>query len=144
MYLFNNNLPAFFETLDKVAREFEGFTNSQSLTKKTLAPKVNFYKGKEGLILTAKIPGINPDELDISIEEKILTLKGEYKNDYKEDEAKFYKKEIKVGKFTRSLELPFRVETSKIKAEFDSGILKIYMPQADSDKIKKININVIN
>jgi len=144
MYLFNNNLPTFFETLDRVTKEFEGFANNYSSSTKTLTPKVNLYKGKEGLVLTAKIAGVNPDDLDISIEEKILRIKGEYKSPYKEDISKFHRKEIKTGKFERKLELPFRVETDKIKAEFDSGILKVYMPQADSDIVKKINIELIN
>jgi len=140
MYLFNRNLPSLFETLERVTREFEDLTNNYSWTGMTGGPKINLYRGKEGLILTAKVPGIDPKDLDISIVGQTLTVKGEYKQEVDEEKSKFHRKEIKTGSFTRTLELPFKVETDKVEAEFDSGILKIKMPQADADKPKKIAV----
>jgi len=142
MYLFNRSLPSFFETLDKVTREFENFASDYSLDTTVSGPKINLYRGKEGLILTAKVAGVEAKDLDISIVGQTVTISGEYKSEEKE-EVKFYKKEIKTGNFTRTLELPFKVEVDKVKAEFDTGILKMYMPQADSDKPKKIDVKLV-
>ena len=139
MYLFNRNLPTFFETLERVTREFEDFTNNYSMSE-TTSPKINLYRGKEGVVLTAKVPGVDPKDLDISIVGQTVTIKGNYKSEVDEEKASFHRKEIKEGSFTRTLELPFKVEVDKVEAEFNSGILKINMPQADSDKPKKIAV----
>ncbi len=139
MYLFNKNLPTFFETLERVTREFEDFTNNYSVSE-TTAPKINLYRGKDGVVLTAKVAGVDPKDLDISIVGQTVTIKGNYKSEIDKEKASFHRKEIKEGNFTRTLELPFKVEVDKVEAEFDSGILKINMPQADSDKPKKIAV----
>ncbi len=139
MYLFNRNLPTFFETLERVTREFEDFTNNYSMSE-TTSPKINLYRGKEGVVLTAKVPGVDPKDLDISIVGQTVTIKGKYKSEVEKEKASFHRKEIKEGSFTRTLELPFKVEVDKVEAEFNSGILKINMPQADSDKPKKIAV----
>jgi len=138
MYFFNRSLPTFFETLERVTREFEDLTNSYSTS--TISPKINLYRGKDGLILTAKVAGVDPKDLDISIVGQTLTIKGSYKSDIDEEKVSVHRKEIKEGSFTRTLELPFKVEVDKVEAEFNSGILKINMPQADSDKPKKIEV----
>jgi HSP20 family protein len=138
MYLFNRNLPTLFETLERVTREFEDFNNN-SIASSTSGPRINLYKGKDGLILTAKVSGVDPNDLDISFVGQALTIKGEYKQDVGED-IKFHRKEIKKGSFKRTLELPFRVEIDKVEAEFESGVLKINMPQAEADKPKKVLI----
>jgi len=142
MYSLNKYIPNFFATLEDLAREFEYPTNDYCLNHKQYNPEINIYKGKEGLILMAKLSGLDVKDLDISIENQVLTITGEYKKAYKE-EAKFYKEEIKSGKFTRTVKLPFRVEIDKVKAEFDTGILKLNIPQAEEDKPKKINIELV-
>ena len=137
MYLFNRNLPSLFETLERVTREFEDFNTMSNLT---TTPKINLHRGKDGVILTAKVPGVDPKDLDISIVGQTVTIKGNYKSEVDDEKASFHRKEIKEGSFTRTLELPFKVEVDKVEAEFNAGILKINMPQADSDKPKKIAV----
>jgi len=138
MYLFNRSLPAIFETLERVTRDFEDFNSNYSFSGMSASPKINLYRGKEGLILTAKVPGVKADDLDISIVGQTVTIKGEYKEEKEKKKLKLHRQEIKRGSFTRTLELPFKVEIDKVDAEFNAGVLKITMPQADSDKPKKI------
>ena len=95
MYLFNQNLPSFFETLERVTREFEDFTNNYSLSSSTTTPKINLYRGKDGVVLTAKVAGVDPKDLDISIVGQTVTIKGSYKSEVDKEKASFHRKEIK-------------------------------------------------
>ena len=103
-------------------------------------PAINLWVDSDRSIVTTEIPGIKPDDIEISVIEKSLTLRGTRKaDDLKENDA-FHRRERWHGQFSKTIELPFRVETSKVKASIRKGILHITLPRAEEEKPKKIEI----
>jgi HSP20 family protein len=103
-------------------------------------PAMNVWTNPDGAIVTAELPGINPEDIDISVQNDTLTLTGSRQpNALKEDEI-YHRRERGQGGFTRSFQLPFHVEAGKVEAVFDKGILQVSLPRAEADKPKKITV----
>ncbi len=103
-------------------------------------PAINLWVDSDRSIVTTEIPGIKPDDIEISVIEKSLTLRGTRKaDDLKENEA-FHRRERWHGQFSKTVELPFRVDASKVNASFKKGILVIKLPRAEEEKPRKIEI----
>jgi HSP20 family protein len=101
-------------------------------------PAMNIWANEDGLAVTAEVPGIHPDDIDISVVGETLTLSGERKPDDIKGDARYHRQERGHGKFTRSIQLPFPVNVNKVEATFKSGVLHISLPRAEVDKPKKI------
>ena len=101
-------------------------------------PAINIWTSDDEQIITAEMPGFNPDEIDINITADRLTLSGERKPDLVEDRVTYHRRERSHGKFTRSIQLPFMIDTSKVTANFNDGLLEIKLIRAEADKPKKI------
>ena len=95
----------------------------------------------ENLIIRAAVPGIDPNELQVQVEQNVLTIRGEFKAETSEDE-KVYRREISYGTFARSLRLPDGYDVDKIDAEFKNGVVTIRVPKSEQQKPKTIQINV--
>jgi HSP20 family protein len=107
---------------------------------RTEHPPVNIWTGKDDIVLTAELPGVEPNDLDISIEENTLTLRGPQKErEQKEGEA-YHRRECVHTGFSRSLRLPFEVDGEKADANLENGILKLTLPRAEASKPKKIEV----
>lgn len=103
-------------------------------------PAVNIWSGTDDAILMAELPGMNANDIDLSISGDTLTLKGErHPEELKEDES-YHRQERLYGKFVRSIKLPFIVDNNKVEAECKNGVLKVRLPKAESAKQKKITI----
>ena len=98
-------------------------------------------KGDE-LLLTAELPGMKPEDVEIFVENNVLTLRGEKKEELKEDDRdrKVHLFERTYGTFTRTFTLPREMETEKIRAEFTDGVLKLHLPKSEKAKGRKIDI----
>lgn len=103
-------------------------------------PAMNIWVAEDDAILTAELPGIDPNDLDISITGDTLTLSGECKPDELPEDAKIHRQERGYGSFTRSFQLPFVVDASKVEADYARGILKVSLPRAEADRPKKIAV----
>ncbi len=103
-------------------------------------PAMNVWANEDGVIVTAELPGIRPDQIDISVVGDTLTISGAREAIELEGEAIYHRRERGVGRFTRTFQLPFRVETDQVEAAFGKGVLSITLPRAESDKPKKIAI----
>jgi HSP20 family protein len=103
-------------------------------------PAMNVWVNEDGVMITAELPGVSPEDIDISVIGETLTLTGERKPDLLEDEVRYHRQERGYGKFTRSLELPFRVNANAVEASFNKGVLNIALPRAEADKPKKISV----
>ena len=103
-------------------------------------PAMNVWTNEDGAIVTAELPGLNPDDIDISVVNDTLTLKGKRERDECREDARFHRRERGCGGFTRSFQLPFQVEPGKVEATFEKGVLKITLPRAEADKPRKIAI----
>lgn len=101
---------------------------------------MNIWASDEGQMITAEIPGVEPDDLEISVTGEILTLSGTRKPDLAGEETRYHRQERGYGRFKRSIQLPYPVDSTKIEANFKNGILKISLPRSEDDKPRKISV----
>jgi HSP20 family protein len=102
-------------------------------------PSVNIWGDEDKLVLTAELPGITPEDIDVSIQGEHLKLEGERKFDGPEDTT-CHRRERGFGKFVRSFKLPFDVESEKVSASYKNGVLTLTMPRAEKSKPKRITV----
>jgi len=105
-------------------------------------PAVNILANDEEAVVTAEIPGVKAEDIDISVNGETVTLKGTRQADEIPEEACCYRKEHGYGSFSRSIELPYRVDAEKVEAVFDKGILSVKLPRSEEDKPKKIAVKL--
>jgi HSP20 family protein len=105
-------------------------------------PAMNVWMDKDGVVVTAELPGVVPDDIDISVVGDTLTLKGSRQPDELEEGGTYHRRERRYGTFTRSFQLPFQVEPDQVEATFGNGALQISLPRAEEDKPKKIAVKV--
>jgi len=101
-------------------------------------PAMNIWTSENGLKLTAEVPGVHSEDIDINVVGETLTLSGERKADELQDDARYHRQERGYGKFTRSIQLPFPVNVNQVEATFKNGVLNISLPRAEEDKPRKI------
>jgi len=106
------------------------------------SPAMDVYQDKDNVMVETVLPGVDPDKVEISVENDVLTLSGtsEEKREVKNED--YYRKEIRQGSFSRSVILPMTVKSDQAEAHYDKGILKITLPKAEEAKPKKITVNV--
>ena len=95
----------------------------------------------DNYIVTATIPGINPDDIEIVLEDDVLTLKGEIHSDEETEDVKYHVRERRYGAFSRSLRFPVTVNGDAVEASYNNGILSLNIPKAEAVKPKRITIN---
>ena len=103
-------------------------------------PAVNLWTGEESAIVTAELPGIVLDDLDITVVGDTLTIKGSRIPDEVGEGATYHRRERGFGRFTRVVQLPFRIESEQVEATFSNGVLSITLPRAFADRPRKIQI----
>ena len=90
----------------------------------------------------ASLPGIKPEEIDIAIEDNVLTIKAESTAESETEEAGYLVRERSFGSFFRALRLPDSVDPEKVRSTYDNGVLKVTLPKAEEKKRKQIKVNV--
>ena len=103
-------------------------------------PAMNVWTDQDGAVVTAELPGIHPEDLEISVKNDTLTLQGSRAPDEVQEGETYHRRERGSGSFTRSLQLPFQVASDKVAASYQKGVLNITLPRAEADKPKKIAI----
>jgi HSP20 family protein len=106
------------------------------------APAVDIYEHEGNLVLKAELPGIDPKEVDVRVENNVLTLRGERKFESEVKREKYHRVERAYGSFSRSFTLPATVDTDRIKAEYKDGVLRVTLPVREEAKPKQISISV--
>jgi len=127
--------------LNRLFNDFFGrASQDQNLT--TWAPAVDIYEGEHELVVKADLPDIKPEELDVRVENNILTIRGERKFEKKVDEKNYLRVERAYGSFARSFSLANTVNTEAIKADYKDGVLTLSIPKREEAKPKQIKVNV--
>ena len=108
----------------------------------TWAPAVDIYEQEGDIVLKAELPGIDPKNVDIRIENNVLTLRGERKVDQQVKRESYHRVERAYGAFTRSFTLPAVVDQERIKADYRDGVLSVTLPKREEAKPKQINISI--
>jgi len=106
-------------------------------------PALNVWMNEEGAVVTAELPGVDVKDLEISVVGETLTLTGERKAEDLPKDAVVHRQERGIGKFIRTVELPFSVESNKVQATLEKGILRILLPRAEKDRPRKIAIKAL-
>jgi HSP20 family protein len=104
-------------------------------------PAVDMYEDKDTLQVKAELAGLKKEDIDISVHDGYLTLSGERKQEEKKENGDVYRSERWVGRFHRTISLPCRVETDKVKATYNDGVLTVTLPKAEDAKPKQIQIS---
>ena len=103
-------------------------------------PAMNVWSNEEGLYISAEVPGMHSDDIDISVVGDTLSVSGSRKADELTEGARYHRQERGYGNFNRALQLPFPVDVTKVDATFRNGVLSISLPRAEEDKPRKISV----
>src|SRR5690349_1360495 len=129
---------------DEMTRLFTGVVpasfNREEMTHGAWAPSVDIYEDKDRLILEAELPGMNRDDFDISVENNVITLRGDRKFEKKTDGDNYHRVERSYGSFTRSFTLPQTVTAEGASADFENGVLRVSLPKRAETKARKIEV----
>lgn len=106
------------------------------------SPAIDIYDEKDELIVKADLPGLTKDDIEVTIEGNILTLKGEKKHEEKTKEKDYVREERFYGAFHRAIALPTSVDADKVKAAYKNGVLELTLPKKEEAKPKQINVEV--
>ena len=101
---------------------------------------VDVYETDEDVVVKASVPGVDPEELDISITGDTLTIKGETRAEEEVEEENYVYRERRYGAFSRSMTIPTSVEADEADAEFEDGVLTLRLPKAEEVKPKTIKV----
>lgn len=106
----------------------------------TFVPAVDIYQEKDNLVVEMPLPNIEADNVEISVENDVLTVSGHMRKKTETKREDYYRKEVREGSFSRSLILPMSVKGEKAEAVYDDGTLRIVLPKKEEAKPKKIAI----
>ena len=104
------------------------------------APALDISERKDAYVVTVEVPGVNADDLDITLEDGLLTIQGERQFTQESTEQQFHRVERRYGSFRRSITLPSQVQAEAIEASFENGVLEVVVPKAEEAKPKKISV----
>lgn len=135
-------VPSMWREMSRLQREmnrlFDGYNNVRRTP--TSYPAMNVWSNQDGLVVTSEVPGVRPEDIDISVVGDTLTLSGERRPDELNEDARYHRQERGYGKFVRTLQLPYPVKVDNIEASFRNGVLNINLPRAEEDKPRKIAV----
>ncbi|HED11415.1 MAG TPA: Hsp20/alpha crystallin family protein [Caldithrix abyssi] len=129
---------------DDLDRMFEEFMSTRMLEPTTMeiSPRVNVEENDNEWILTAELPGVTKDDIELNFRDNILTLSGEKKIEKEDKKKNYHHIERSYGRFSRSFAINSSIVTDKIEAKFKDGILTVVLPKAEEEKPKLIDIKV--
>lgn len=103
-------------------------------------PAVNLWTDEEHAVATCELPGVDTENIDISVENDVLSIRGRRTPEHLEDDATFRRHERGHGDFSRTIPLPFAVDAEEVEATYDKGILRIKLPRSEASKPRQIEI----
>ncbi len=134
---FSSRLSSFFGRAPIQKRDGDDwFTQAQ------WAPLVDISEDDHEYLIKAELPGIEKDQVKVTVENGILLIAGERKSEHEENNRKYHRVERSYGSFLRSFSLPDDADGTKIKAEFKNGVLKVHLPKSEAAKPQSIEIKV--
>jgi len=107
-----------------------------------LIPPVDMIENDDNFVVSIELPGLKKNDIKITTQNNVLTISGSKKNEFESNEDTVHRVERSYGSFCRSVSLPGTVDSSAIKASYESGVLKVTLPKAEEAKPKQIEISV--
>ena len=121
---------------------FGGTNGEAGETTANWAPTIDVIEKDDNILLRAELPGLSEEDVEITVENRHLTIQGEKKFEHEESEGNYRRLESRYGSFYRSFSLPNTVDQERIDARFAKGVLEIELPKAEQAKPKKISVKV--
>jgi len=106
-------------------------------------PAMNVWANADGVVVTAELPGIKLDDLDIAVQGNTLTLQGVREPEQLEEGDRYHRRERPSGRFQRVFQLPYEIEVDKVEATYEAGVLRLLLPRAEADKPRKIEVRAV-
>ena len=103
-------------------------------------PPVNIWLGDDDAVLLAEVPGIDPNQLNITVKDDAVSIRGTREVPVSDDQATYLRQERSSGAFTRSFTLPFKVDADRVSADYRRGVLELRLPRSPEDKPRKISV----
>ena len=119
-----------------VARAFD----DEGIARGSWSPNVDIYENKDQIVMEAELPGMKREDFDVSVENNIITLRGERHFEKKEDSDNYHRVERAYGSFTRSFTLPNTVSSEGASADYSNGVLRVTLPKREETKARRIEI----
>jgi HSP20 family protein len=129
---------------DEINRMFEDFARPHEgeSTLPRLHPAIDVMENKDSFVVKAELPGLKKEDVKVTLQNNVLIVSGEKKQESQEKGKNFYRTERSYGSFYRTIDLPVSVKMEDIKADFKDGVLTIELPKVEEAKPKEINISV--
>jgi HSP20 family protein len=128
--------------LNSLFQDYRGQNESDGVSTAAFVPPVDIYEDEHKIVLKLEVPGLKQEDLDIQVENNILTVRGERKFEKEEKEENFHRIERRYGSFFRSFTVPTTVNTDGVKASYDSGVLRIELEKRAEAKPRQIKVQV--
>ncbi|HYG97735.1 MAG TPA: Hsp20/alpha crystallin family protein [Terriglobales bacterium] len=128
--------------MNRLFRDFGGSSNREEAIGTNFVPPVDVYEDEHGITLKMEVPGIDEKDIDVRLENNVLTVTGERKFEKEEKQENFQRVERRYGSFTRSFTLPNTVDTENVNADYEKGVLKIQLAKRAEAKPKQIKVNI--
>jgi len=122
---------------DKFFDEWPGISRLRNFV-----PAMDVYQTKDGVVVETPLAGMNPADINISVENDVLTVEGKSEHKSEVDDKNYYRQEVRSGSFHRSVALPAAVDGDRAKATYEKGVLKITIPKAERAKPKTVKVEV--
>jgi HSP20 family protein len=120
---------------------FEAPPGNSGTTQRRWIPAMDLVETDDDLVLRADLPGLSEKDVNIEVEDSVLTISGERKAEHEERKEGYYRVERASGSFTRSLTLPDGVDPDRVRASFDRGVLEVRIPKPEQRKPRKVTIS---
>lgn len=140
--LFSNNRNWFWDPWDEFERMHRTLWGSDS-RRSSEFPSINTWVSSDESVVTTEVPGVDPENIDITVAGKTVTLRGSRKADEAKTDQSYHRRERWSGDFSKAIELPFNIEAYKVTAKFRKGVLYLTLPKAEAEKPRKIEIKSI-
>jgi HSP20 family protein len=128
--------------VNSLFRDFNETAGDNPLTTGSFVPAVDIYENEKEVVLKLEVPGIEEKDLDVSVENNTLTVKGERKFEKEEKEENFHRIERRYGSFYRAFTLPTTVDTENVAASYTAGVLKLELKKKPEAQPKQIKVTV--
>ena len=135
--------PSIWQEMERLQQDMNRLFGDRSVNPLRRAPSfpaMNVWASEDSAMITAEIPGVSKDELEINVTGDTLTLNGVRKSDELPENTHYHRRERAYGEFNRSIQLPYSVDVNKVKAIFQNGVLKVELPRVEAEKPKKITV----
>ena len=120
----------------------ESFVRPDGARGQNFVPALDLSETKDAYLVEAAVPGLKPEDLEITVENNVLTIKGETRQEAETKDRSYHRVERRFGSFQRAITLPNTVKADAIKASLEQGVLKLEIPKAEEVKPRKISVNV--